>query len=380
MRRLEDILAEENITPEKIQNAEDVDTKEALAAKQIYSYLKFPLNKLPLTDKKQLKVRIENSVQKFDRKRNNSKWIAVASVLIITVLAGIEYIHIVRSRSDIVNFANNLKENRTDSITRLVLSTGNEVRIPTKETEIKYDKKGEKININSDQKIQQEIEPSKPSYNTIIVPYGKRAQITLSEGTKVWLNSGSQLIYPAVFESDSRQVYIDGEGVFEVSKNPEKPFIVKSRRFDVKVVGTIFNVNAYSDDFYSYAVLEEGTIQLKYTTKVFAAKEECTLQPGDMAILNPDNGNLNIKKVDPKEYLSWRDGFYIFQNERLDNILKKLSRYYNVEISMESLQIGNETFSGSLDLKSTPEEVLNIVRATTSFKYRKEDGKKIIIY
>ncbi len=379
MRKLEDILSEEKFSAEQFQHEKDVNTEDIHVVKQLYSFLQVPKNNITPSERGKLKVRIENSVKKVNRRRNNLRWLSIASVLIFSVWGGVWYFQLSRT-SDIVNFANALKENKNDSTTRLVLNTGHEILIQTKDAEIKYDKKGEKINIDSNRKIQQKIEPLQPSFNTIYVPYGKRAQITLSEGTKVWLNSGSKLVYPAVFASDKREVYIDGEGIFEVTKNSENPFIVKSSSFDIRVTGTVFNVSAYSDDKYSYTVLESGTIQLEHPTKTFNQKENRVLFPGDMAILNPDGGDFTVQKVDPMDYLSWRDGYYVFRNERLDNILKKLSRYYNVEILLENKQLLGETFSGSLDLKTTPEEVLNVIKKTNILNYRKEDGEKIIIF
>lgn len=379
MKRLEDILSEDDVSLEKIEQEKDANSKDILAAQQLYTYLRTPKNTLSSQERANLKSRIQDSAQQFNRRKNSLRWLSIASVLIFSVCGGIKYYQLYRT-SDIQKFANEFKEDRNDSITRLVLNTGDEIRIHSMKADIKYDNKGEKINIDSDQKISQKLESSKPSYNTVFVPYGKSAQITLSEGTKVWLNAGSKLVYPAVFTADVREVYIDGEGIFEVTKDPQRSFVVKSSRFDVKVVGTVFNICAYPDDKFSYAVLKEGVIHIEHSTGTFLTKDNKVLSPGDMATLNPDENDITVVKVDPTSYFSWRDGYYIFKNERLDNILKKLSRYYNVEILLENNQLTGELFSGSLDLKNTPEEVLNVIMETTIFKYRKEDGEKIIIY
>lgn len=379
MKRVEDILSEEHISLEKIKQEKDASSRDIVVAEKLYSYLRTPKNTLPPEEITTLKIRIQDSAIKFNRRKNSLRWLSIASLFIFSVLGGVKYFQISRT-SDIQRFANELKENKNDSITRLVLNTGDEIHIQSSNADIKYDQKGEKINIDSDRKISQKLESSKPTYNTIFVPYGKNAQITLSEGTKIWLNSGSKLVYPAVFTSDIREVYIDGEGIFEVTKDPQRSFVVKSSRFNVKVIGTVFNISAYPDDKYSYAVLKEGVIQMESSTGNLLSKNDQILSPGDMASLNPDENKITVVKVDPTSYFSWRDGYYIFKNERLDNILKKLSRYYNVEILLENNQLTGELFSGSLDLKNTPEEVLNVIMETTIFKYRKEGGEKIIIY
>lgn len=379
MRKIEDILSEEEVSLEKIKQEKDADSKNILAAQQLYSYLRIPKHTLSPLEKAQLKTRIQHSAKQFNRRKSSLRWLAVASILGLAVLAGAKHFQLGRT-SDIQQFANQIKGVNNDTTTRLVLNTGDEIRIQTMDADIKYDPKGEKINIDSNQKIQQKVEPSQPTYNTVLVPYGKSAQITLSEGTKVWLNSGSKLVYPAVFASDIREVYIDGEGIFEVTTDAERSFVVKSSKFDVKVIGTVFNISAYSEDKYSYAVLQKGLIQMDYSTGTFHLKKSQLLAPGDMATLNSRGEELTMKKVDPTDYFSWRDGYYIFKNERLDNLLRKLSRYYNVEITLDNTQFTSESFSGSLDLKNTPEEVLNVIMKTTILKFRKEGEKKIIIY
>jgi hypothetical protein len=379
LKRVEDILSEEHISLEKIKQEEDANGRDIVVAEQLYSYLRTPKNTIPPKEIAELKIRIQDSADKFNRRKNTLRWLSIASLLIFSALGGVRYFQSSRT-SDIQQFANEFKENKKDTITRLVLNTGDEIRIQSIKADIKYDSKGEKINIDSDRKILQKLEVSKPSYNTIFVPYGKSAQITLSEGTKIWLNAGSKLVYPAVFTSDIREVYIDGEGIFEVTKDSQRPFVVKSSRCDIKVLGTVFNISAYPDDKYSYAVLKEGVIQMEYAAGTFRTKNQQILSPGDMATLNPEEKEITVVKVDPTSYFSWRDGYYIFKNERLDNILIKLSRYYNIELLLENNQLTGELFSGSLDLKNTPEEVLNVIMETTIFKYRKEGEKKIIIY
>ncbi|MBL7972301.1 MAG: DUF4974 domain-containing protein [Prolixibacteraceae bacterium] len=378
MRKVEDILGEENISLEKLQN-ESVSREDVVVATQIYSYLKTPKDRLDLSEKSELRIRIENSVKKVNQRKASRLWFACASVFIFAVCGGTWYFQVSHS-SEITAFANSLNGVERDTTTRLVLNSGREILIPATEANIHYDEGGEKIIIDSDREVRQKIETSSSVYNTVIVPYGKRVQISLPEGTKVWLNSGSKLIYPAVFASTLREVYIDGEGVFEVTKDPEKPFVVKSCGFDVEVIGTIFNVSAYSDDKYSYAVLEEGSIRLKQKTKFYQSAGEHMLLPGEMAVLAPEQKDFNIKRVDPADYLSWRDGYYVFKSEQLENILKKLSRYYSVDIVLENSDLFHDTFSGSLYLKNSPEEVLDIIKKTTQFKYRKEGGDRIIVY
>ncbi|MBW8334670.1 MAG: DUF4974 domain-containing protein [Prolixibacteraceae bacterium] len=376
-KKVEDILVEEEITAKKIRET-DASPKVLNAAAQLYAYLRIPRHSWSVWEKKQLKSQIQSSIETIARRRIRRIWLAAASVLVFVASGGIWYIQLTR-HSNIAEFANSIHENKNDTITRLVLSESREVEISEVESDILYDTKGEQIAIGASKKIQQKLETVEPIYNTLTVPYGKRAKITLSEGTMVWLNSGSKMVYPAVFAANMREVYIDGEAIFNVSKDTEKPFVVKSHQFDIEVIGTVFNINAYSNDKISSAVLEQGVIKLIRQTKVYLPAENMIMSPGEMVTYNPKDEKFQIQKVDPSDYLSWHYGYYVFRSETLGNILKRLSRYYNVEIDLKNKELALVTFSGSLDLKNSPEEVLNTIKKTVSLNFNKE-GQIINIY
>lgn len=377
-KKVEDILAEEKITAQKIKEEADANPKTIKLASQLYAYLQTPKDQWSALEKKQVKSRIQHCVETISRRKTRRIWFTAASVFILALSGGVWYNQI-DQHSEIADFAKSIEENKTDTITRLVLSESRAIEIPDVESEIQYNTKGEEIAIGANQTIQQKLEPIKPSYNTLTVPYGKRSKITLSEGTTVWLNSGSKMVYPAVFAQNKREVYLDGEAIFEVSEDPEKPFIVKSQQFDIEVIGTIFNLNAYSEDKNSSTVLKEGSIKLTRKTKAYLPAENKIVSPGEMITFDRNEEKFQVRQVDPSDYLSWHHGYYIFRSETLGNILTRISRYYNIEIDLKDKQLGRVTFSGRLDLKSSPEEVLNTIKKTTPFNF-KEEEQRITIY
>ncbi len=377
-KKVEDILAEEKATEQKIKDEAKASPKVLDTANQLYSYLRTPKNKWSVLEKKQLNFRIQHSIETITRRKTRRIWFTAASFFILALSGGVWY-NQVDQHSEITEFANNIKENKNDTITRLVLSEARAIEIPEVESEIQYDTKGEEIAIGANQTIQQKLEPVKPSYNTLTVPYGKRSKITLSEGTTVWLNSGSKMVYPAVFAENKREVYLDGEAIFNVSKDPTKPFIVKSHQFDIEVIGTIFNLNAYSEDKISSAVLKEGSIKLSRKTKAYLPAENKMVSPGEKITFDANEEKFHVTNVDPSDYLSWHYGYYVFKSETLGNILKRISRYYNIEIDLKHQQLARVTFSGRLDLKSSPAEVLNTIKKTTPFNF-KEEEQRITIY
>jgi ferric-dicitrate binding protein FerR (iron transport regulator) len=186
------------------------------------------------------------------------------------------------------------------------------------------------------------------------------------------------MVYPAVFTENKRVVYIEGEAVFDVTHKEDRPFVVSTKDFDIKVLGTLFNVSAYSDDSYSSTVLEQGKIELICRGASILSQEKLDISPGSMAVFDRNQKTFELQQVNPQKYLSWREGYLILNSEKLENILKKLDRYYNIEMVITDNHLKNETFSGYLDLKNSPQEVLSVINETTSLNYT-IDREKIFI-
>lgn len=376
----EELLAAENFSDELLlQNKKGgkVDENETRIVRDIYSFLRNSSGELTHSEKEQTKNQIKFSIRKLTIRRLMVRWSVAATLLMAVILTSIGYFR-VNSSSEIVQFAQTLDKIKAGNNTRIILRNGEEVQIDKKVSQIKYDIKGENILIDSEQKIAQKTNDKIAVYNTVIVPNGKRTQITLSEGTKVWLNSGSKLVYPAMFAENKREVYIDGEAVFDVSHMNDKPFIVSTKDFDIKVLGTVFNVNSYSGDENSSAVLEKGKIELVYNGASILSKEKLDIAPGTMAVYDRQQKTMAQQKVNPQNYLSWREGYLTLNSEKLNDILRKLSRYYNIEMVITDERLKSETFSGYLDLKNSPEEVLSVISETTSLSYSTDHEKLFI--
>jgi ferric-dicitrate binding protein FerR (iron transport regulator) len=207
----------------------------------------------------------------------------------------------------------------------------------------------------------------------MIVPFGKRSSMELSDGTKVWLNSGSKLVYTPVFKGEIREVFLEGEAYFEVAKNADKPFYVRTVAFKIKVLGTKFNVKAYSDDNQSNTVLSEGKVSMKLNDQLFS--KEVILSPYQKSTLLRNSDTFQISKVDDiSKYTSWIYGYLEFDRENLADVLKSISRYYNINIE---LKLGDKPkiISGKLDLKTEHERMLNGLARLSNTRYTKKEGK-----
>ena len=180
------------------------------------------------------------------------------------------------------------------------------------------------------------------NYNELIVPKGGEFTLTLSDGTKVWLNSQSKLKYPVVFSTGSREVYLEGEAYFEVTKKPHHPFRVNAKDgVNIEVLGTSFNVRSYTDEDWVETVLEEGSVRMN------RGKDSVILRPGYKAVYQP-NENIQVTSVNTELYTAWRHGQYIFTNESVENILKQLSRWYNIEVFYCNEAAKSVIFSGDV--------------------------------
>jgi ferric-dicitrate binding protein FerR (iron transport regulator) len=212
----------------------------------------------------------------------------------------------------------------------------------------------------------------------MIVPYGKYATLQLSDGTKVWLNAGSRLVYPPTFTGKYREVYLQGEGYFEVTKNVTKPFHVKTDRLKVEVLGTKFDVQAYSvEDTYS-ALLLEGKISLSSPQNTKMAGEQVVLKQSEWGVYSDNTNSFVVKKIShPENLIAWTYGYINFIDEPLESLLKRISRYYNIEIQLRS-DMGSFKISGKLDLKDDPERVLRGLAIISKMKLSKKEGGYLI--
>ncbi|MBD0824235.1 FecR family protein [Aestuariibaculum marinum] len=212
--------------------------------------------------------------------------------------------------------------------------------------------------------------------NTLKVPRGGEYQIVLSDGTKVWLNSDTELTYTVPFIGSERRVALEGEAYFDVTPNKELPFIVTSGNQEVQVLGTEFNVSAYRGDNMITTTLVEGKVQV--SDNVSNDKEY--LLPNEQSVLNKQSDNINKKRVDVYPYIAWKEGRFVFNNVTLEEFLDKVSRWYDVEVFYDDDSLRKLSFTGDLPRYSDMTSILKIVEAEMSVHIDIEDNKKIYVH
>lgn len=218
-------------------------------------------------------------------------------------------------------------------------------------------------------------EPIKQVWNTIEVPIGQRTSLKLADGTTIWLNAKSKLTFPSFFTGNKREVILDGEAVFKVVHNEKMPFIVKTRKFDLKDLGTEFNVYAYNNSDIFETTLVKGKVQLQNKK----TKDSIDLKPNQAAVYSALTNKLILKNVNADESLSWIDGVYSFNNQPLSSIIQRLERYYEVTIYTKDSKILGNRFTGKFRYSDPIEVILEVVKKSNPFKYRRT-GNEIIIY
>lgn len=211
------------------------------------------------------------------------------------------------------------------------------------------------------------------SMQTIFVPPGQRAELTLTDGTKVWLNAKTTFTFPNKFTADGRNVTLDGEGYFDVTKDPQKPFIVKTKQYDIKVLGTEFNVTAYSASSSFETSLIKGAVEVSSST----SQAKMTLQPNTRTYV--ENGILKKGAIEHDTYFLWKEGLICFYDEPVDKMIEKLELYYDVKIDVQNKELLKNRYSGKFRTKDGVEHVLKVLQLSNKFTYTKDNDLNLII-
>jgi transmembrane sensor len=199
----------------------------------------------------------------------------------------------------------------------------------------------------------------KGQFNTMETPCGGQYELILPDGTKVWLNAASRLVYPVSFSgADVRRVELTGEGYFEVAKDKKHPFKVISAGQEVEVLGTHFDINSYADEPVVRTTLLEGSVRVNGNT---------VLKPGEQSVLL--NGRLNVQSVNTDNVMDWKNGEFVFDNESLPSILRKVSRWYNVEVEFVNQDARAITFTGSVSRVENVSGVLKALQRTSKLRF-----------
>lgn len=343
-------------------------------------------NRIPEDEKQDILIDIFNKINQ--RKKSSklfklNKWGGkFAAILLIALCTGLYLYNNLSQKNNFPFRSINIIASDSISNTKLIFSSGNEYVITNKESIIEYTPNKEVLVNHRDTINSGAIVNNKPhkeeSLNTLIVPYGRRSKIVLSDGTIVHLNAGTQFVFPEKFVGKNRTVYLSGEGFFEVEKNKNKPFLVKTidNNLSIEVVGTKFNVSAYPLDSNITTVLTEGKVNV-IQDKLFG-KTKTAILPGELCAWYKKKGDVKVKQVDTDDYTLWTQGVVRFRSQYLKDVVKKVERYYNVEIEFEESFNSRVRITGKLTLEDNINRTLKNLVGAAACKYEKENNKYII--
>ncbi|WP_086478224.1 MULTISPECIES: FecR family protein [Arenibacter] len=331
-------------------------------------------------EKKELKGKIFQSIHSLERKKKRLRFMAAASAIILLGIGMFYNQSPTESIIDYVNTSALLEENKNGKVI-LITGEGKAVNVEGVDSKITYSSTGDKVTIEEEQSIYQNaLKKNAVVYNTLMVPFGKKSKIELSDGSKIWLNSGSRLVYPAVFKGGNREVYLEGEAIFEVVSDKKRPFLVVSEGQKIEVLGTVFNVSTYKNDKEVKTTLKSGSVDIEYLSQnLKKPKNRLKITPGTQATYNKADKRIVSETVNVDHYFSWRNNELVFKNDALQFIIRKLTRHYNVDIEINAPELAEETFSGNLDLKEDVEKVLRIIARTTDMEYTKISENQYVI-
>lgn len=334
---------------------------ELFELKALLSELRYQEDSFSVSEKAEMErdllKKIEQDARQFRRRQLVQSFMKYAAIgLIFTAIGGL------------LVYLNMGKENPYQDFARqtivvptsaqgplLITSNGANVNLKKSSSTVDYSQSGSVI-LNNDSVLKTPEEDTN-AMNQLVIPYGNQSRIVLSDNTVVWLNAGSRLVYPTHFNGKTREVLLIGEGFFEVTKNAENPFIVKVSGIDIRVLGTKFNVSAYSEDNLIQTVLSEGSVAIRSTGAKFYEKD-IVIRPNQMASFDKTTNDTKISNVSSDASYLWTKGLISFDNVDFSVVIKKVERFYNISIKFTDRQKEIMRISGKLDLKRSRKEVI----------------------
>lgn len=308
-----------------------------------------------------------------DPKQTRPLWprlIAAASILLVIGIGSYFYSTDKRIEPQSV-YANDIDPGKNGAI--LTLSDGKKILINDRSAGNIALQSGVRISKTADGQIIYEITGSnsdKIEYNTLTTTRGEQTQVRLPDGSLVFLNAASSLKFPTSFAKlKEREVEISGEGYFEVAKDRARPFIVKNEKQQVEVLGTHFNINAYHDEPVVKTTLLEGSV------KISTGQNSNVLRPGEQAVNSHEK--LAIGEVDVDKAVAWKNAKFVFEDENIESVMRKLSRWYNVEVVYQE-NVSDRTFTGSISRYDKISKILDKITYIEAVHFKVE-GRRVTV-
>lgn len=324
--------------------------------------------------KQEAMKRLEQSLRVYNRMRNLCRFTYAVAACVVSLILLTLYIQKGKDATgeDFFSNGNFIVGNELESAD-ILLVTGDQTTTFQGNVDIEIEE-NKTARVRSEQAAEAEISIEQHATNKLIVPYGKRSEILLSDGTRAWLNSGSTLEFPSAFSGKRREVFLSGEMYIEVAPMKDKSFVVHTPGYNVKVYGTKFNVSAYSGTP-SNVVLVEGRVSLQT-----AEREELFLSPKEQAVFSETTGTFDTREVDIRSFISWKEGYLTFADTPVTDALKQIERYYNLSFNLDNnVSFKGLTCTGKIILSDNLDNVMTALSLISGTEYKRENNR-IYIY
>jgi len=325
--------------------------------KIVEQFKKDAMTVFPKEEKQKLWESIEQSIRKKKNKKHSLIlfYTGIAAGICLFIISGYFLIQQEYKSLSTVNSVGpvtpSLPDTTTDKTVKIITASGEELLLS-----------GEEPTIIADNYNKQQVPPDAPTFNQLVVPTGKKSILLLEDGTRLWVNSDTKVIYPDKFKSDKREITVDGEIYADVVTEKDRPFIVKTKDFRVRVTGTAFNLSAYADDVKQSVILVCGKVEVDSENFALIA-----LSPHSMLSLTDEN--IEVKKnINVYDYICWKDNLLVLDATAFSDLATKLNRHYDCQIILDQ-QLNNRKLSGKLDLKNSLEDVIKSLSISLDYSY-----------
>ncbi|MDX8338938.1 FecR domain-containing protein [Draconibacterium sp. IB214405] len=336
----------------------------------LYEKLKYDDN-LTSSLKELGKLDTAKAYSAFEKRITPTKTIKLSHVImrvaaVLVILVGSYYLFQYNFSSPQEDISHQVAIKPGTSKAILKLADGTVVSLENKKTEIK-ELDGTTISSDTNKVVytpsEKRVSERKLQYNTIEIPRGGEYQLTLSDGTHVWLNSETTIKYPVVFAKNKREVFINGEAFFDVAHNEEVPFIVSTNKMKVNVLGTAFNIRAFDNENEAATTLVRGKVNVTSTQTA----QTFLLKPSEQFLTG--EGNSSVRKVDVNHYIAWKEGRIFFEDNTLDEIFSDIARWYNIDVKYQNDALKNLRFSVDVKRYDEISKITEIIELTKKVKF-----------
>ena len=320
-------------------------------------------------DKEEEFARLERDIYERKSRRMTLRWSVAASVILLVGLFVGRTVIEWRDLDD-ARVQAKTERNVPGAKAELILSTGKRVVLGRKNTVIESENE---MGIRNDSVTgldyaTAKMEGKEIMYNTMRIPVGGFYQLALSDGSKVWLNSMTELRFPVTFAGEERKVYLTGEAYFEVAKDAKKPFTVQFMSSSVTVLGTSFNVMAYPDERHTEITLLKGAVVVE------AAGRNQYIKPGQQVQVDNVSKEMNCREVNAGRYASWKDGLFDFEGMKLEDLAVELSRWYDVDFFFIHAASGQKKFTGAIKRNNSLQFMLDFIEKTSDVRFEVKEN------